>query len=220
MEKVPGRRPRRFSPGCRGHLRHWIPRAARDAHRSTLRAWRSPGAIDSVSGPYGMFITREGVERDYVGRQPPRFRRAGASTGPRRGPPHRLYARCPAGHWTGCGRWSWRAGPAWAPSLVAEWRGRCRRCGAEVSERVDLAMPPEPGRGPSPAELADPGLVATRSGSAAELLAAPGLHPALAEQLRRDYIERDPAAPPWRPPSPRRIRFEELEAAIAQRRSR
>lgn len=207
MELVADRRPRRYSPGCRAHLITWIPAPARRATSAALRRSTS-GANDSVSSPYGTYLTRTRVETAWAAgtrRQPPRFGRpAGGLTGPRRGPPHILYGRCPANHSIRLGRWSWRTGPAWAPFLAAEFRGACRPCSADVVERLELVLPPPAGRGSSPAELADGGLVDRRIALASTFVDQ-RLHPAVGEQLRRDYLERDPAAPPWRPPTVSRV---------------
>lgn len=69
----------------------------------------------------------------------------------------------------------------------AEYRGRCRRCGAGVTESLELVviLPP---RGRSPAELRDSALFERRRYMAAELLADPSTDWATRERLERDYL--------------------------------
>jgi len=55
-----------------------------------------------------------------------------------------------------------------------------------------VTLPPPPPRGLSELEAADPATLQRRIDSARRMLADPTLHPAVREQLRRDYIDRPP----------------------------
>ncbi len=205
MPLDPERRPRRYSPGCRGRLLVWIPKAARDARLAGPPGGPRRTPIDSVSGPFGTYLAREGLEAAWrrrksgAGARPSRPSAwpdypgdADTARRPRRGPPRVLYARCPSGHRLRAGRRSWIEGPSWAPSLSARFEGRCRLCAADVVELVTVTLPPPPPRGLSDAELTDPATLAGRIDSARRLLDDPSLHPAVREQLRRDYTDRPP----------------------------
>lgn len=200
----PPHRQRRTSPGCRGRLLVWIPPRAQAARTASLRAFRL-GQNDSLSGTYGAYASARGAADAWRARRTGRRRdlapRLDRPT-PRRGPPRVVYGRCPVGHTVRLGRRSWIEGPEWRPSITATFIGTCRRCHALVSDGFELELPPEPGRGPSPAELADPATLERRRKLAAELLADPMTAPSLRERIRRDYVERPPDAPPWRPAAP------------------
>lgn len=206
MPTEPDRRPRRFSPGCRGRLLVWIPAASRAARRGALGAIRH-GAIDSVSGTYGAYASARGASVAWLARhpQPGRLRiwpPLERPPTPRRRPPRVVYGRCPVGHAVRLGRRTWIEGPPWAPSIAARFVGRCRRCDAVVVDGFELELPPPPPRGPSPAELADPAVLERRRRLAAELLADPSTSVALRERIRRDYLEPPgPDSDRYRPPA-------------------
>lgn len=196
MELVPDRRPRRWSPGRRGRLLVWIPAPARRARLTAAAGLRGHTGNDSVSGPFGAYIAREGLTAALRRRLGSRrlaelSTYGGTARRPWRGPPRVLYARCPAGHRLRIGRRSWGLGPDWAPSVTARFEGPCRRCGSTVVEEIRVELAPPLPRGLSAGELADPALLAARIDSARRL-AAGELHPAVRERLRRDYLERPP----------------------------
>lgn len=172
----------RHSPG-RGHgrLLVWIPRAAR--RLGPRPRWRN----DSVSTPFGGFLTREGLAAATTrGGGPPGSGGRGALAGPRRGPPRVLYGRCPAGHRCRLGRRSLTGSEL---ALVAAFRGSCRRCGRRVAELVTIRWQPPAARPLSPAELEDPAVLEDRRRRAAELVADPATPWRLRVQLTRDYLE-------------------------------
>lgn len=221
MELVPERRPRRYSPGRRGRLLVWIPRAAQRARLSAAAGLRRPTSNDSVSGPFGAWIAREGLaaalRRRLGSRRLGNLSTAGGfGARPWRGPPRVLYALCPAGHRLRIGRRSWALGPDWAPSIGVRFEGPCRTCGADVVEDVAVELAPPVPRGLSAAELADPALLAARIDSARRELARVALHPAVREQLRRDYVDR-PAGYTGRWPTPLVQRAAEVASRIVSR---
>jgi len=186
--------------GRRGCIRWWFPASARRAYRGA-HGRRLPRGNDSLSTPFGGFITARGVAGAWTGRHPPRFGRSRRPHRPPSGapetPPRVLYAKCPAGHQSRIGRRSWRRA---AGELRAEWRGTCRRCSRAIRELVVLQLPlPEP-RAPSAAELADPSLRARRAAEARRLVADPATGPELRETLTRDYLSGPPAEPTRRDP--------------------
>jgi hypothetical protein len=176
--------------GSRGRHRIWLGRGAARLRRAA-RERAQHGANDSLSTPFGGFISRQGLEAAARRSGSPLLAgRAAARDGPRRGgdPPRQLYATCPAGHSTRLGRRSWTRAPG-VGTLRAVWTGICRRCdGRPVQETLELEVrPPEP-RPPSPAELADPGLLEQRRRLAAELVDDPATPWPVRAQLRRDYL--------------------------------
>jgi DNA-binding MarR family transcriptional regulator len=174
--------------GARGRHRIWLRRSA-----ARLRARLDPppnGRNDSLSALRERFISAKGLAaaRDEGG-DPLLPGRPAARDGPRRGhgAPHQLYGTCPAGHSTRQGRWSWTRLPAGL--VIAHYRGYCRRCGGRpVEETIELnAGPATSARLPSPAELADPAVAASRRVAAALLDADPTTPWVVRQQLRRDY---------------------------------
>lgn len=155
--------------GPKGRHRLWLPRGAARLRRA-LAERAHQVRNDSLSTPFGGFISRKGVESAADrGGGPLLPGRAAARDGPRRGhePPRQLYATCPAGHSTRLGRRSWRTVPGVA--LRAVWTGTCRRCGGRpVEEVVEVRLNlPTSDRPLSTAELADPALLERRRAMAA-----------------------------------------------------
>lgn len=173
--------------GSKGRHRIWMTRAAARLWRRA--ATRRKGANDSLSTPFGGYLSRKGLEAASRGGGGPLLAGlAAARDGPRRGkdPPRQLYGTCPAGHSTRLGRWSWTRLPAGA--VLAHWRGSCRRCGGrQVEEILELQVAPEHPRQPSPDELQDAGLFERRRRAALEIDADPTTPWLVRQQLRRDY---------------------------------
>lgn len=188
---------RRPSPGRSGRLLVWIPKAARIAHRAALDdslRWRDAVRNALTSTYYIGFSSPDRASEWWRARLqrggPLLPGRAAARDGPRRGrrPPVAVSAHCPAGHRIAATRTSWREGP---PAWVAEYRGRCRPCGADVIERIVVELPAAPGRPNSPAELVDPGLRPRRAIVARAVLTEPPGIRKLAQRIRleRDYLD-------------------------------
>lgn len=196
----------RADRGRNGRIRVWIRPELR--HGVSSAAYRGRPAVNDSLSPYGGFLTPTRAAAEWSAsrsrRRPPGSPGPSGLTGPRRGrrPPRVLWAKCPAGHTVTTGRRSWteRIRP---PSLHAVYLGRCRRCSAEVRESLELVVTLEP-RALSPAELADPALLARRQAAAAAIVADSGLSLAVRASLERDYL----APPGSREPAdhgPRRI---------------
>jgi hypothetical protein len=183
---------RRPSPGSRGRLLVWVPKAARVAARRAIddaHRWRDAVRIALTSTRFPGFEGKARAEAWWGARLRRSGSPPGGRAGPRRGrrPPVAVTARCPAGHRTAAGRWSWREGP---PAWVAEYVGRCRPCGVDVRETLTVELPPEPARPDSPAESADASVRARRAAIAAEILAEQGRDLPLGQRVRleRDYL--------------------------------
>lgn len=167
----------------------WITRSAARL-RPLRRAVR--GTNDSLSTPFGGFISRSGVESaERSRRHPPDGGLNAAAVGPRRGhdPPRVLYARCPAGHTARIPRGPWTRAVG-GRLLRAEWTGVCRRCGDRpIREVLELELLPLPQRPLSAAEQADPELLERRRAAARAAIADGSLPLEVRERLRRDYLD-------------------------------
>lgn len=176
----------------------WIPTASRKL-RAALSDKRLPRPNDSLSTPFGGFVSRIGVERAELSRRrPPGAGGPAARDGPRRGrnPPRVLYARCPIGHTARLPRGPWTRARG-GQLLRAEWNGICRQCGDRpVREILELELIPIPARPRSAEELADPAVLERRRRLALEALADPSTPLEVAERLRRDYLDEPPANEP------------------------
>ena len=133
----------------------------------------------SVASPGYAVKSADGRGRRLYGRHtPPRGVR----------PPRLIVGHCPNGHKTRSGRWSWRTT---ASASEATYRGRCRRCGVEVVEQLQLLRPVAVlvSRERTSAETADPDLWRRRVEFARGLVADPTTDPRLAARLRTDYLQ-------------------------------
>jgi hypothetical protein len=178
--------------GPRGWHRVWLNRSA--ARLRVVRSGRRRDN-DSLSTLPGRFISRQGVERaEARKRGHPPGAGEGAGVGPRRGhdPPRVLYARCPIGHTARLpgGPWTRARG---GQLVRAEWSGVCRQCGDRpIREVIELEVVAPLPRPLSADELADPARLERRRRLALEAAADPSTPLHVREQIRRDYLDRDP----------------------------